>query len=327
MVIKFGPYTLNLNVADLSENEILDLSLKDLFTRPVSLTLAHPAPHSRSVILPQVSAPKANKRLEKASDIVLLKAIGFSNKTLQTIFNKVIDPDSEWNLDAKNERQEVLPAVKAWLASPLPKDIWALFVGRVAGEQFGEMFIALGLNKLNSLTVLGVSTEDYEHLMDGLTDRGLQKSKVRFAIFPEGFSKDLIDGKFTNLTIGFDWQTAIDHAKGERQAQELREAMFSPEESRARAIVKKYRLPKEALNYYKFDPKLWRVLRTSAMFAKIQREFRTRVGAPMVQTEQQKELVMGMSLARMQFQWKKIPADADQLQNMKFIKLQAEAFE
>lgn len=259
-------------------------------------------------------------KIEPEKDIKMLIHAGFSRKTLAMVVNKVLDiPVRGQTLAKKFHLAE--DAALRYLRRPISNDIWAVFIAEVDISDEGQELCAIGLSQKNQLIVLALEKATPEAFFEKLKYRGLDQTQLKLGVL--SFRTGAVNAfrtAFPNTELGLDWQEFLTSANDDT----LRDVMgFEDREGLERAL-QDTRAPKELASFMKFDKRLWRALKTTAPVQRLGRDLKSKLRHRAIQSSRQQGLVRAFSIIRLQYHWLKIPVDAPQLRNLKYIQPQAE---
>lgn len=314
MILRIGPMEIKVEVVGTPSNEILGLTVQELLSKEIKVISNQPTAGIQ---------PRAAPFSQNQAQLDLLNSADFSLNTLVMVTNKVL------GIEANGKQlpqifSEVQRSAKEWFQRPIKEEFWAIFVGAVEAAKLGTRLVALGLNKKQQMTFLGMSTGSAGQLFKDLIDRGLPSTKVKFGLvsFAACTAKEF-SANFPAAKVARDWKEFIaDSDPADRE--ELEQSMLSPDIDEARVAISRHKAPKELLNYYAFPRDLWRVLRTNANIKRIETELKSRMTTEGLASEQDKEMLVRWTILRLQFHWNKIPANSEMLKNLKYIKIQNE---
>jgi hypothetical protein len=252
-------------------------------------------------------------------DIKMLVAAGFSKKTLAMVVNNVLGiPITGNSLVAKFGEAEA--EAMALLDRPIGSDVWAVFIARIKVFEEGEQLAALGLTGKNQLIVLALGDIPPEQFFADMIERGLSPNQVKIGVLSFRASVGAQFQKaFPKAQIALDWSEFIEEASSTDKAGILRSAQAHHDKQAILKAIQMTKAPKELATFLNYDKRLWRALKTTAPIRRLERDLKTKMRSRTIQTKAQRDLVKMMSLVRLQYHWFKIPVDAAQLSNLRYV--------
>lgn len=276
----------------------------------LSQTVA-PAPQQEKETVHQ----KVSSRL---TDLEVLDRLGLSMKSILQTANKVLGFRASKN-DVGTEFPKIKKASMSFLRRPLKDPIWALFLCPIKLPMVGGVAAAVGLNAENQLTILGYDST-FPELFDGLVARGLKAKGVKLGVFSFEVGdkgRTAFEKAFPQAEIGLDWYEFRNNQKNDKDWEVVNSAMALEKESEIKKLVSKFKPAPELFAFLSYEKDLWRALRSTAPLKRIEEDLRQRI-KPVIVEEDQAEFAIAWCLMRLQFYWIKIPADAEQLKELKY---------
>lgn len=321
MKVKVGGIEIGWELDSPPQGDILSKTLRELLSGDVELD-DRPAP---SVIKPTTvyDEPPITVHPAKKQDrghlLNLLDAIGISNQTAMIVANKMFGT----TLTLRSFEKEVPKLEKwalEWMEKPAEGKIWALYIAEVNLSTHGKYLSAVGLNEKNQFIILALE-ETFSKLLARLQSRGVRPKEIKLGVlsFHVNIRKEF-EKAFPNADIALDWQEFIDMTIGSENKERAKEGMLSKNPKEVVKIVKQLNGPKELLTYQKFDSELHRALHTTAPVVRIEKDLRSKLRNPEIKDSEDREQAKIWGLMRLQYHWFKIPADAKQLKNLRYIK-------
>ncbi len=313
MPMKLGSILIELD-GDTPVDDLSKLTLEDLLKLGVTLRWSTMQGNSHG-------KPDAIRRPQAESiysqQVTTLKKAGFSDKTIVMIGRKILGLNSSGkNLDRDFGVFE--SAATKFTSREITEPVWAIFAASVNLQHFGNQTCVLGLTEKNQLTVLSIQVGSNSEIFKDLISRGINPDKIKIGVL--SFHLDAIaefKKYFPKAKAGLDWTEYVDLTIGPMNKLKVKQAMISKEKSEVQAVVKELKAPKELLSFLDFPPKLWRVLRATTAIQRVEKDLRHRLGTN--KTKEEYELLLAWCLIRLQYHWDKIPVDADQLYNLRYL--------
>lgn len=311
MKMRFG--TVDLEVTQDSPDQVF---VKFSAASDVRVTSPPEAVHPK---LEQPNKPLKDARDTVARDVRMLVQSGFTKKTLSMIVSKVLGIQ----VDGKNLAEKFLDAEIAaleFLDRRVPPDIWAIYVApvEIAGEE--TVTAAIGLSEKNQLVILALEPLAPAPFFEKLKVRGLTTEQLKIGIlsFHSAAIKEFRQA-FPTSSLALDWQEFIDLSVGTDTKEFLRDAMKFEDPEAILGALDAAKAPKELGTFMEFKKDLWRVLKTTSPVKRMAKDLRGKLRSRVIQTKEHRELVKVFSLIRLQYHWLKIPVDAPQLRNLKYM--------
>lgn len=335
MVIKLGNVSFQITLANPNE-DLMSMTVSEALARldgaSIAAFLAPSASGLSHQNIPELITTQqfikplltSNSSPDPIQYISLLKEASFTGHTIVMVLKKVL------NIRMKQETliqtfPIFYPAVMNWLEKDLSKEkVWAIYIAPISIPRLGQIFVAVGINKENQFIILSVS-KSHKDLYASLHTRKLDTNAIKFGILslyagtPAEFKK-----VFPKVVIGRDWKEVSEMQEDEDIKDDINMAMMSPDMASAKRIVRKYKLPEELLNYYKFDPDFWRVFRTATAMPKLERELRSSTRMKQIKTDDELKFITAFTLLRIQYYWIKTPVNSEDLLHLKSVKLKVE---
>ncbi len=329
MRLKLGSVELDIDTENPPSKELLGI-LKELSEAKFSVRLSGKEPAmdqndtsvgKRKKIVLEGHAG-AQVLVNPLEEVAWLKGSGFTNSTIAMIVKQILGVHVKGETIVDNW-EKIKAALEVWYSRNLQKEeIWALYLTPIDFPSLGPTIVVVGINKLNQYVPIMLSPRGIKETLKLLVQRGVKEKQVKFAMLSSKLtSTSEFKSTFPKAKIGRDWQEVIDATEDEEEAEDLRTAMITPDINEAKAILRAYNHSSELLNYYQFDKKLWRCLRTASPVYRIDREVRSKTRD--VTSEIRKWLLAKFSLLRLHYHWRKYPIDSDTLKNLKPIQMQA----
>lgn len=244
-----------------------------------------------------------------------------------------------------------------WLERPLTERYWALFIDgtnfhiqRRGSTEREPSLVVLGMDGKNRMSILSITPGQKDNVFcwkmvfEDLKKRGLDPFQVRVGVMDglpglEHAFREAFSGSVTARC----WVHALKRAlaKTPKRLVEpfkslVRKVMYAGSESDARLafISLKQAMDKDAqgavaclekdlnslLAHYRFDQKLWRVLKTTNPIERVNRELKRRTKTMDALGERTLRVVTAFVALKLEFNWQKVPMDSSQLLTLRHIK-------
>jgi len=355
--------TLFLGQADQLDNKRNGYATREYALKGVgTLRIKMPVDRKRkfqSTIIP--SREQIDPRLKQ--DLAVLHLAGISNRTLSMISKRILG--LEVSKDTVNKSIGTIEEkALQWLERPITDAYWALFIDgtnfrmqRRGSTEKEPSLVVIGLNSHNRMSILTIQpghkdrAECWAEVFSDLVKRGLKTEAVRIGVM-DGLPG--LESKFKETFIqavtGRCWVHALKNALA-KTPERLRDSfhhlagkvMYATSESNARVAFKELKLAMGAdaqravhcleknldslLAHYKFDGKTWRALRTTNPIERVNKELKRRTKSMETIGERTLMVLTAFTAMRLEFNWHKIPVDAERLNNLKFVKSKQNAIE
>ncbi len=313
MLITIGGVTIKVTLDDQELQKLVDITSKGQSKRPISYQE------------PEIEYEEESEGVSHAqSDLDLLRTRSISQHTVVMVARKMLNIDTT-SKKLVSSYPQIAEAAERWAKRSLKESYKILYVSRIAVPTLGDALCAVGLNEDNQFIILSVETgATVRAALKGLISRGLRANNVKLGVL--GVDKE-IEKEFVSLfpsaTIQRCWASVTSSAPVELREQIRGLSMISSE--KALRNIKSPKLAKylepyveELTAYLDFDKKLWRVLRTLNPNIRLHAALKTRV--KLVANEHEAQVLVTWECLRIQYHWKKIPVDAEQLSNLRYIK-------
>lgn len=263
-------------------------------------------------------------------DLSLIKSADIPQMTFVIIANRVLGLKTNKRTMASSY-PALEQAASKWLTRPIQEPFMGLFLAKSKAPLLGPVYIAVGLNRQSQLVTLGVEeARSAEPFLRALIARGLKPKDIEVGVL--GLDQELeraFQKAFPKAVVARDWDSVIEAAP-EAVRPELREVTFLSSEKSARSALQKA-LKKHSsakpivepqldalLAYYQFPEGLQRVLRNLNPIYRLEREYVARTKH--AKNERDAWLLVTWCTMRLQYHWFKIPVDAPQLSNLRYVK-------
>lgn len=305
-----------------------------------------------SSIIP--SREQMDPRLKQ--DIALLHLAGLSTRMLSMISKRLLGVSI--STDTVSKSLPVLEEkALAWLERPLTEDYWALFIDgtnfriqRRGSTEKEPSLVVLGMDKTNRMSILAIqpgqkdNVFSWKAVFDDLKKRGLKLKQVRIGIM-DGLPglENAFKDSFTQSVTARCWVHALRNAMA-KTPKRLSEAfktlahqvMYAGSENAARIAFDNLKtvmgsdatravecLEKDLeslLIHYRFEKTLWRTLKTTNPIERVNRELKRRTKTMETLGERTLRIVTAFTALKLEYNWKKMPMDSNQLLNLKSYK-------
>jgi putative transposase len=301
---------------------------------------------------------KPNEQIDPRlkEDMAVLYLAGLSTRTMAMVSKRILGIDVSTNTVSESLGRIEEKALQ-FLTRPLEKRYWGLFIdgthfriqrrGTTAKE---PSLVVLGIDDTNRMSILAVepglkdSSDAWEAVFSELRSRGLDMNAVRIGIM-DGLPglESRFRETFPNAVTARCWVHALRNAcckvparlhdtfkklahrvmyassaNGARLAfQELKAAMGTDAERAVHCLEKDL---DSLLAHYSFEKSLWRVLKTTNPIERVNREFKRRTKAMDTLGERTLQVLVAFTALRLEYGWQKTPADASQLDSLRWIK-------
>lgn len=301
----------------------------------------------RSEIIPPNE--KIDPRLKE--DLAVLHLAGISTRTLAMMSKRILGVDVSPDTVSKSlgviEEQAL-----AFLTRPLKKTYWALYIDgtyfsiqRRGSTEKEPSLVVLGLDEENRMSILAVepgtkdNVEAWRAAFGELMRRGLDARAVKIGVMDglpglENLFRDTFPGAVTARC----WVHALTNAMA-KTPQRLRplfkaaahRVMYAAGEDAARKafLELKASMATDAARavaclekdldsltvHYRFDPSLWRALKTTNTIERVHREFKRRTKTMDTLGERTLQMVIAFTAIRLEFNWQLVPVTAKVLSN------------
>ena len=292
------------------------------------------------------------------NDLALLHLAGISTRMIGMISRRLLGvPVSTDTVSRSLERIE--ENASSWLSRPITGSYWALFVDgtnfriqRRGSTEKEPSLVVLGLDEDRRMSILAIepgqkdNADCWRSLFCELKKRGLDPSKVRLGVM-DGLPglETVFREEFPNAATARCWVHALRNAMAKTPSRLsdaskslVHKVMYAANEDEAR---KQFLFLKEAfgndaqravacleknldslLVHYRFDPKLWRTLKTTNPIERVNRELKRRTKTMETLGERTLRIVTAFVALRLEFHWQKMPIDSRQIRNLKPFRLE-----
>jgi putative transposase len=304
--------------------------------------------HFESAIVPHHE--QIDPRLKE--DMAVLHLAGLSTRTLAMISKRLLGVEVSGHTVSQSLDQIKARALE-WLTRPISEEYWALFIDgthfriqRRGSTEKEPSLVVLGIDTSNRLSILAIEpgTKDnadaWEAVFSEITKRGLNTSKIKIGIM-DGLPglESLFRKHFPYAVTARCWVHALKNALAKvpaRLEKEFKEmahkVMYASGEIPAREAFRalKETMGKDAeravhclekdldslVAHYKFDPSLWRTLRTTNPIERVNKEFKRRAKSMETMGEKTLNILLAFTALRLEFNWKRVPLHSRSLQNL-----------
>jgi hypothetical protein len=274
------------------------------------------APASRPLPPIEEEEPDVAPAPAPTGDLAAVMKLGLTPKTVLQIANKVLNFTIK-GPELQNSFGDVKKASLQFLSRKIKDPIWALFVASISIPVLGEVVTAVGLNNENQLILLGIE-KNSKDLYEDIISRGVKPKDIKVGVLSFSLPETkTFEKTFPNAQIQFDWFEYRDQTPGASAKALIGDAMYKEKETEVKKMLVKLKPPSELFTYFNFDKKLWRALRTTSSLKRIEKDLGAKLKTYDEDTEEAK-LAMVWGLMRLQYQWYKVPADSEVLNNLKF---------
>lgn len=303
----------------------------------------------KSEILP----PREQLDPRLKEDLALLHLAGISTRMIGMISRKLLGV--EVSSDTVSQSLSLIEGnALSWLNRPITEEFWALFVDgtnfriqRVGSTEKEPSLVVLGLNKLHQLSVLAIepgqkdNAECWRSLFIDLKRRGLSAQEIRLGIM-DGLSglEAVFKEEFSGSQTARCWVHAMRNAMSktpERLAESFKtlahKVMYARSEDEARksfsflkasmqieagrAVACLEKDLESLLIHYRFDPQLWRTLKTTNPIERVNKELKRRTKTMETLGERTLRIVTAFVALRLEFYWKTFPVDSERIKYLK----------
>lgn len=323
MKIYFGSLEIELDI-EKPVADVLELTIKDMIQAKVQVRYRKPD----KLISPTMRSEMIQKLIKKvpdrdyAKDVSILLDSGLSSKTIVMTANKVLGHKTT-GTKLKEEFADIEQASMVWLDRKLDKTYWGMYVGTIDLPLLRHRSVAVGLTDKNQMEILSVFKGTPKEMFEDLRQRGLLVLGVKLGIlsFHANATQDFKEF-FPEARVALDWQEYIDITVGDAQKFMAKQAMLNRDGTEVYKYLKEVKAPLELLTHFDFDKGMHRALKTTAPIRRIEKDLSSKLRSKKLKSEHERSLVLAWSLIRLQYHWFKIPADAQQLNNLRYIQAQ-----
>lgn len=322
MKIYFGSLEIELEV-EKGVTDVFELKIKDLVQAGVKVKYRKPdkliSPTMRTEMIQKLVKKVPDK--DYTRDVNILLESGLSSNTIVMIANKVLGHKTTGTV-LKEEFADIEQASMVWLDRKLDKPYWGLYIGTIDLPLLRQRSVAVGLTDKNQLEILSVFKGTPKQMFEDLKARGL-KTDVQLGIL--SFHANAIEDfkeAFPKARVALDWQEFIDLTVGGGNKYVAKQMMLNREGTEVYKFLKEMKAPLELMTYLDFPQGIHRAIRTTAPIRRIQKDLASKLRSKKLKSEQDRSLVLAWSLIRLQYHWFRIPADAQQLNNLRYIQAQ-----
>lgn len=257
---------------------------------------------------------------DTSDQIELLRKIGMSNKTLSMIANNVFGVRAEGK-DLDRKFKEIETEMDQFFTKKIEDSVWVLFVAPIDVPIYGSNLCVVGLTDKAELVMLDISPKSPKEIFASLIKRGINSKDIKLGVLSFQFEdKKSFSAAFPKAQVALDWQEFHSITLGVEAKAKIKVAMGAETEKEAlkfMSSVKNY--PKELFTHFKFDQDLWRALKTTACIKRIEKDLKLKLRPNLTQSEENQHLIYIWSLARLQYYWRKVPVNSNQLTGLKYI--------
>ncbi len=289
-------------------------------------------------------------------DLALLHLAGLSTRMLAMISQRLLGV--EVSADTVSQSLAVVEEkALAWLERPLAEPYWALFIDgtnfriqRRGSTEKEPSLVVLGLNQKNQMSILAITPGQKDNavcwtaVLNDLKRRGLDAQHVRVGImdgltgleraFQEAFPaaqtarcwvhalRNALAKTPKRLTEAFKMLAhGVMYAAGEEAAREAFAALKKSLGNDAQGAMACLEKDLDALLvHYRFDKTMWRCLKTTNPIERVNRELKRRTKTMETLGERTLRIVSAFTALKLEYGWQKIPMDAPQLLELKYVK-------
>ena len=304
-----------------------------------------------SAIIPK--SEQIDPRLKQ--DLAVLHLSGISNRTLALISKRILGVEVSAQT-VHNSLETVEEKALEWLDRKIDKEYWALFIDgthfqiqRRGSTEKEPTLVVLGIDASNRMSVLALQggykdqAKCWETVFDDLIKRGLDPSKVQIGVMDglPGLESEF-KKHFTKAVTGRCWVHSKKNAVN-KVPEKLSDAfevlinkvMYASSESQARVAF--FQLKKQLggdagravsclekdleslLVHYRFEQKLWRVLKTTNPIERVNKELKRRTKSMEGLGEKTLNILLAFTAMRLEYNWQTTPVDSLKLNNLKQI--------
>jgi putative transposase len=297
----------------------------------------------------------AHERLDPRlkEDLALLHLAGISTRMIGMISRRLLGIEVSSNL-VSSSLGLIEENALSWLNRPIVSEYWGLFVDgtnfriqRKGSTQKEPTLVAIGLDAKNRMSILAMepgqkdSADCWRSLFQELKNRGLNFDKVRLGIMDglPGLEK-VFQEEFPRSQTARCWVHALRNAMNKvpnRFSEAFKKmadaVMYAENENAARVsfLQLKKMFGKDAeravsclekdleslLVHYRFDPKLWRSLRTTNPIERVNKELKRRTKTMETLGERTLRIVTAFVALRLEYYWNINPLDMDRIKYLK----------
>ena len=302
----------------------------------------------RSEIIPRHE--QIDPRLKE--DIAVLHLAGISTRTLAMMSKRILGVDVSPDTVTKSLGAIEEQALQ-FLTRPLKRRYWALYIDgtyfsiqRRGSTEKEPSLVVLGLDEEHHMSILAVepgtkdNVEAWRAAFHELMARGLDVQAVKIGIM-DGLPglENLFRETFPSSVTARCWVHALTNAMA-KTPQRLRpvfkaavhRVMYAPNEEAAKQAFAtlKETMGTDAMRavsclekdldsltiHYRFDPSLWRALKTTNAIERVHREFKRRTKSMDTVGERTLQIVIAFTAIRMEFNWQFVPMNSKVLNNL-----------
>ncbi len=322
MLINIGGVTIKVILDDQELKKLVDLTRN----QPASsspLLIDDESSEDRELSTTKIDTRQAQHEIE------LLESRDISLHTIVMVARKMLNIDTTGKKLFSSYTQ-ISEAAESWLTRTIRETYAIIYIHQIEVPKLGSHLAIVGLSAEKQLTILSLHKgEDVKGALKALVARGLRAGNVRLGIL--GLNKKIEDGfrsVFPKATIGRCWHsislTAPESLRNKIKDISILTSLKEIKKQMVESKVSKYlelHLP-ELTAYLEFDQSLWRVLRTMSPLYRLNNSLRSRIRS--VANEREAIVLVTWECLRIQYHWRKIPVDAEQLSNLRYIKKHAD---
>src|SRR5690606_7617826 len=193
-----------------------------------------------------------------------------------------------------------------WLDRRLDdQKFWALAIGKISGEKYGHMYVALGINDQNQNQILDVNSDGFSETIAALLERGLNPELIRITVIPSdpNLEKSVLES-FPETEINYDWMPIRERYP------EIKNLWNNPNRTVLLKELGKRNLSLNYLSYLNYDQVFWRSLRSLWNIFKFEQEFNRRIEPKEIQTDEQILSVLAWTVIKFNIYWSRFPLDS-----------------
>lgn len=286
-------------------------------------------------------------------DAALLHLAGISTRLVGQISERLLGIEVSSGSVSQALEMAYKPAL-AWLSRPITKKYWALFIDgtnfRIQRRNSSEKepaLVVLGLDERNCFSILSIepgqkdSADCWRAILQELKNRGLEGSFVKLGImdglpglervFREEFENSQTARCWVHVlrnamarvpkrlieafkTLAKKVMYAESEASAREQFEALKAAMGNDASQALRVLEKDL---ESLLIHYRFDPRLWRTLKTTNPIERVNKELKRRTKTMESLGERTLRIVTAFVALRLEYYWQQHPMDNLQLENLK----------
>ena len=285
-------------------------------------------------------------------DLAVLHLAGISTRDIAMISNRILGVEVS-KQTVLNSLGVIEERAKEWLSRPITEKYWGLYVDgtnfkiqRRGSTESEPSLVVLGINDLNKKSIIAIEpgTKDnaktWESVFNQLIERGLDIEHVKIGIM-DGLPglENVFKSKFTKAVTARCWVHALRNACSKTPARLIepfklltQRVMYAVSEEDARNAFSALQLAMGAdadravrclekdldslLVHYRFEPSLWRALKTTNPIERVNKEFKKRFKSMGSIGERSLTCLVAFTALRLEMNWQKFPINLASMEKL-----------